>query len=152
MSYKNSVYIVLLLLNPLCISAQDGFIHFQNIKQTRLSEKKTPFTIKAKSYKIDPQQIAKEYKFFNRKKIAQKYQYYENGTIASHKYTILFTKAYISDNNIHLQTVTIQEAAKKHDAKECISKIHSSLLKCEKVRIYKKKQLYGVKRLMVFNY
>lgn len=46
----------------------------------------------------------------------------------------------------------VQEHLKKYVAKECSGRIHSSLLKCEKIKLYKSDKLYGIRRNLLFEY
>lgn len=90
------------------------------------------YVLNAKYYVLNIDAIRKEYRFFNRKAVAKKYHYRQEGDFQSKNINLNFERAYKYDGNFIFENATFRASEDLLRVKEC-SYGHEKLT-CKKIK------------------
>lgn len=115
----------------------------QNLVKSR--DNRYSYKIEAKRYLKDIDNLKKNYRYFNRKRVLQKYNFYEKGKLFFKDNNFSFKKSYRVDNYLYIYKTSFFLNSLKYKSKECKIDISKNLLLCKHTKLYKNKKFFATK-------
>lgn len=138
-------YGLLILLSIFTTSNATVIEAFDVVKYVKSFNHKTSYEIKATRYYYNQLALKNEFNYFNRKKLFEKYFFFQKGNLKINNKTYYFDKSFYLDNKIILKKPYFYNNGKKITSNECSLNIKKNIFYCKRIKELKNNKIISSK-------